>query len=190
MIKYYLIIVCLILILGGCGYYSSGNTAEQALHNHLVKQNEQSSINIISSRSINNGAIILYTKSSPLDNQAALFFQIVWQDKATWYTDQCCDGGGSTLSKMYDGSDVLVTYNSELRGRRHIVTGRTVNLKVAFVEARFSDGTVIRDTVKDDVFAIVGPDDAINICEIRVYNKEALVLHTITNDGVQECTTP
>lgn len=91
---------------------------------------------------------------------------------------------------MYDSSDALIAYNSQLTGRRHVVIGRTLSPKVVFVEAKFSDGTVIRDTVKDDVFAIVGPDDAINICEVRAYNKEALVLGIVTNNGSQDCKTP
>ena len=177
--KYLVILVCLMLVLGGCGYYSSGNTAEQALHNHLVKQNIQGAISIVSSRPITDGVIILYTKPLNPNNQAALFAQIVWQDKAIWYTNKCCDNTGSSLFKLENNSDPLVAYNAWLRGRRHILIGRILSPKVAFVEATFSDSTVMQDTVKDDAFAIVGPDNAINICEIRLYDGKGSILQRV-----------
>ncbi len=173
--QYFWVLIMGMVLLGGCGAYAQGWTAEETLENHLRKEGI-GGVHIVSSRPVAGGVVLVYTAIKPGIRQPALFSQIVWQDGATWYTDQCCYYAGGPLLGIHDHSPPLFEYNFDMEVLKEVVIGRTLSPDITRVEATFPDGTVIHDQVHNGIFVLRGPDKVVGICEIRVYTAQDVVL--------------
>jgi hypothetical protein len=128
----------------------------------------------VSNRFIGDRAIVIYTLAGKKD---VLYYHEVIRDGARWYSKAGAgNSGGTGLMTIQDDPKPLVSYRASLLGMRQILLGRALDPRVAYVEATFDTGDVRKDAIVDGIYALVGPEEATNICEMRVYDAQGVML--------------
>lgn len=118
-------------------------------------------------------ALVFYTKQGRAAQQA-LYYQIVYRDQAEWYTNECCDGGGGSLTPVAGLKDLVQVATSTSVEPRFIY-GRAMSPDVMAVEAQFDTGQTVTDQVEDNFFLVLSQTGR-NICTIRVLSAQHATL--------------
>jgi hypothetical protein len=139
---------------------------------------------VVATRSWERGAVVLYTYVRPAQGQTPPL-QIFGYDLVEpsggglWRTT----GGGEGGTPLAPAVEELISYSSgsgwnRVRGSFSIVYGRVLAPQVAFVEATFDNGRVLRDGTGDGFFVLITPTNAAP-CEVRALDAESQVLRRI-----------
>ncbi len=184
MITRFLMFALCAVLLAGCSLpYRGAQTPEQAVQQSQVGPGgKPMPMDLLGRRTLANGTVIVLHRSThahPDGQQFDMFgYTLVDRIELGWQTGSSGGYGGDMsppIPFVAYGSGATFSNGRDLP----IVWGETLLPEVAAVEARFSNGAIVRDDVAGGVFAFASMT-ALSICELRVLGEAGKELRKIT----------
>jgi hypothetical protein len=185
-LPFLLVTMLLLLVSTACDELIGPLTPPEAYRQFHVRDAPESAatFQVVATRQWERGAVVLYTYVRPAQGQTPplqIFGYDLVEDRGggSWRIT----GGGEGGRPGPPPAKELISYSSgsgwnRVRGDFSIVYGRTLAPQVAFVEATFDNGQVLRDGTGDGFFVLITPVST-TPCELRALDAEGQVLRRI-----------